>query len=387
MMKVVKAISIDNGGSELRILPNNHREDEVIHVPGDFYEISTDEFRTKEVEDPFLIQRVISAPRTSYYGYIGAGLPAKMYKGQALRMDSTRRKTESEEFYRQIIFGVALSIIKDEELYGIDEATSLELYSDYLNNFIEVVLCTNIPIKEHSGRQDFVKDFKENICGEYEVMFPLLPARPIVRFVLRDGAVGVLPEGGVVVSAVGSSIGDNEYSLVVDLGHVSNDLSIYKGKKLYGNTVISSPRAGSTLIGLVQSALVDRGFQANSEIAITAITTGEISIGKRTEDVSDLIIDCKDQFVKNFVKEDILQIINTAGITPAQVNNIVPVGYLMNESKNLGSITDMIITEMSFTDAEELHAAKDLRYANIMAIDRFTSALSKKREKEIMSEG
>lgn len=386
MERIIKSVSIDNGGSELRILPNGCKEDGIIHVSGGFLDIPEQEFRIKEVEDPFMLQRVISAPQASYYGYIGAGLTAKMYKGQSLQMDSTRRKTGSEEFYRQIVFGVALSIIKDEEMYGIQEAETLELYRDYLSDFIDIVLCTDIPIKEHSGRQDFVQEFKKNICGNYEVQFPLLPTKPIVRFSLKEDYIGVLPEGGVVVSAVGSSIADNEYSLVIDLGHVSNDLSIYRGKKLYGNTVISSPRAGSTLIGIVQSALIDAGYQANIEIAIDAITTGEIVIGKKTIDVSDIVIDAKDEFVKNFIKQDILQIINTVGITPGQVNNIIPVGYLMNESVNLGSITDMIISELGFTYAEELQAAKDLRYANLMALDRFTTVMTKKVTRELMSE-
>lgn len=385
-MKVIKAISIDNGGSELRVLPNGAKEDGILHVSGGFLEIPDQEFRVKEVENPFMIQRVVSAPQSSYYGYIGAGLSAKMYKGQALKMDSTRRKTSSEEFYRQIIFGIALGIIKDDELSGIEDATSLSEYRDILNDYIEVVLCTDIPIKEHSGRQDYVQEFKDSICGEYEVQFPLLPAKPIIRFVLREGAIGVLPEGGVVVSAVGGNIADNEYSLVIDLGHVSNDLSIYRGKKLYGNTVISSPRAGSTLIGIVQSALIDSNYQANAEVAIDAITTGEITTGKHITDVSDIIIDCKDEFVKNFVKDDILQLINTVGITPAQVNNIIPVGYLMNESTNLGSITDMVVSELGFTYAEQLQAAKDLRYANLMALDRFTTVLYKRVCKNLLEE-
>lgn len=385
MKVVMKSISIDNGGSELRVLPYGAREDGIIHVPATFIDIPEQEFRVKEVQDPFMLQRVIAAPQASYFGYIGAGMTAKMYKGHALQMDSTRRKTASDEFYRQIIFGIALGIIKDEELSFIEESTDLTLYSDYLGDYIQVVLCTNIPIKEHSGRQDFVQEFKDMICGRYEVEFPLLPAKPVVKFVVREEYVGVLPEGGVVVSAVGQSIAEDDYSLVIDLGHVSDDLSIYKGKKLYGNTVISSPRAGSTLIGIVQSALIDAGYQANTEVAVDAITTGEITSGKRLVDVSGMVIECKMEFVRNFMKQDIIQLINTVGITTAQVANVVPVGYLMNESINLGSIVDMVITEMGFTDAEQLIAAKDLRYANLMAIDRFTSVLQKKASKDLMS--
>lgn len=376
-MKVVKAISIDNGGSELRVLPNGAKEDGILHVEGGFTEIPAEEFRVKEVENPFMIQNVLVAPQDKYRGYIGSGLSAKMYKGTAVKMDSTRRKTSSEEFYRQIIFGIALGIIKDEDFNGIEEATSLINYKDKLSDYIEVVLCTDIPIKEHSGRKDYVKEFKDSICGRYEVEFPLLPSKPVIRFVLREDSIGVLPEGGVVVSAVGSNISDNEYSLVIDLGHVSNDLSVYRGKKLYGNTVISSPRAGSTLIGIVQSALVDNSYQANIEVAIDAITTGQITTGKHIIDVSDIIIECKKEFVKNFVKDDVLQLINTVGITPAQVNNIIPVGYLMNESAMLGSITDMIVSEMGFDYAEQLLSANDLRYANLMALDRFTTVLYK----------
>lgn len=403
MMAKLKALTIDNGGSELRIKPimDDNRTiaksvaglaqyksglpmfsqievdkegcDTIIKCPGPFYRINGEGFRVKDVTNKFHIINVLKAPVDSYLGYFGVGTTAQMYSGAEIEMTSQSNKTASEEFFQRFVFGMALGLISDKEFVGIeDEWDNVGEMFEKLNEIYQMVIVTNIPIKEYAGDQDLPAKTKKRLTGEYAVEFPLLPNKPVLRFVVSESYFGILPEGGVVINSLKKQIGEKEYTLLVDMGHVSNDLAIFYGTQPYGGYVKSSGQAGSTLLTRIQSRLTDVGFMVNKEIALQALNEGTIPQGKKEIDVTDLVRKTKQDFVTNCIRPDLIELFNATGVKPAQISNIVPIGASMKSNSNTGYMPYDIKDAVDIKNADILEIEGDVRYANINSAYPYT---------------
>lgn len=409
MMAKLKALTIDNGGSELRIKPiesdNRVRKeaagdtlnkrasglamfsqseadddeiDSIIKCPGPFYKINGTNFREKEVTNRFHVINVLNAPSQDYLGYFGIGTSAQMYSGAEVELDSQHSKTKCTEFYQRFIFGMALGLISDVEFDNIEKDG--EFSEDMLKKLSEeykMVIVTNIPIKEYSGDMDLPAKTKERLAGSYSVEFPLLPNKPVLNFKVEKKLCGILPEGGVVINSMKKRLSDNEYTLLIDMGHVTNDMAIYKGTDLLGGYVKSSGFAGSTLLTRIQSVLTDAGFMVNKGIALQALNTGNIPQGKKVIDVSDIVVKAKNDFVVNCIKPDLIELFNGTGVMPKQISNIVPIGASLAENAKTGYMPYKIKSVGDMEDAELLVTEGNVRYANINAAYPYTVRLLK----------
>lgn len=409
MMAKLKALTIDNGGSELRVKPiatdnrvkksastdyENKRTsglamfsqieadddeiDSIIKCPGPFYKINAANFRDKEVANKFHIINVLNAPNKDYLGYFGVGSTAQMYSGSEIELDSQRNKTNCTEFYQRFVFGLALGLISDVEFDGIENGWEDD--EDMLNKLTEeykMIVVTNIPIKEYSGDQDLPAKTKGRLAGSYSVEFPMLPGKPVLNFKVEEQYCGILPEGGVVINSMKKKIGEDEYTLLIDMGHVTDDLAIYKGTTLLGNYVKSSGFAGSTLLTRIQSVLTDAGHIVNKTIALQALNYGTIPQGKKTIDVSDIVAKAKNDFVTNCIKPDLIELFNGTGIKPRQISNIVPIGASLSSNAKTGYMPYEIKKVVDMEDAELLVTEGNVRYANINSAYPYTQALLK----------
>lgn len=380
MAKKIIGLTVDNGGSSLRVLPVDRgedvrREDAIISFDNEFYSIPVDTFRVKSVDDPKSFISIVDAPDPSYKGMYAVGITGRMYSGKLLPLNPNDRKAESRNFYLQLLFDVAQGIIRQREFILLDTEFGLTDCAEALANTYIVVLGTNIPISEHTSDKDMVGTLKNAVCGEYVVGFPLIEGTPTIKFEIRSEFFGVLPEGGVVVSSLGDEIKPDYYSMVVDIGHISADLSIYYGKRLDGKSYLSSSSAGTTLISLVQNELEQNGFRVNESMAKLALETGCVKNGAKNIDVANIVRRAQQDFVSNYLHADFVRLMQRANVIPEQLDVLIPVGQPMNEVDGIYYLPELIKDDIGMVNVDIISNCSDVRYANLFAIERFTKAL------------
>jgi hypothetical protein len=238
-------------------------------------------------------------------------------------------------------------------------------------------IVTCIPVKEHSGLNDCEKKLKDALKGEYIVQFPLIKGVPSLHFEISDKHFGVVPEGGVAIVGLRGKVKPDTYSLIIDVGHITTDIALFKGKTMFGK-VLSSHYAGSTLIGNVRSALDSEGFYLSDEQVANAIPSGIVYRGSVEVDVSEVIRKQKEIFVNSYLKREIIQVLNMNAINVNQVQNIVPIGAPMNRSSKTGDLISMITDACGMQYSEVCLLSDDLRYVNIRMASNFTRVLMNK---------
>lgn len=390
--KIVRGLTIDNGGSEVRALPLGQIAPAgVTKITNDFVSISEKDFRVKDTTDKKELCRVIKAPKKEYVGIVACGLTGKLYDGESIAIESGDSKTGNINFYRQFIFAVARDALAAEMndspkfpvvkngLFGRKKETG-----EFEPNVYHYALVTCIPIKEHSGNKDCAALLKENIKGEYVVEFPLMEGSPTVTFILSQEFIGVVPEGGVAIIALRKELKEEEVSIVVDMGHITADYALFKGTSLLGK-VISSGYAGSTLIANVRAALADEGYVLSDQQTMKVIETGRVKVGAKEKDVSDIIAAQKEFFVKNYMKKDIGDLLRMNATNANQIQNFIPIGAGMNEAKQQGSIKKAVVEFCGFKDANVKILSEDLRYVNVEMASTFTKKLTDALNKNMLA--
>lgn len=372
-----RVITIDNGGSELRYIANSESRD--IHtMEKSIRLLEKDGFRVKDNVEDYDIAEIVKAPKPEYNGMYATGVGYYMYDGMDISMSNQNKKTNTLAWYQQVLAAIsidAMKACKKEEAKcdpDLDDATA---------NF-EYILTTLIPVHEHSGTTDYVSKLKDNLDGEYEVKFPAIKEGiNTVRFTLRKEHIGVLPEGVVTMTSLRNQVQPNDYTLIIDMGHVTTDLSLCKGINMIGNAVVSSPFAGGTLLKLVKSAIRDYGCVANDDMAIEALQTNKFRIGKKEIDISHEMDNAKRMFISNYIKNEILNQIELAGITAASIQYVVPIGAVLgvqNPVTGNYDILEHIINEVNLDNAEVKVVSDDLRYVNILKAADFCEAFARK---------
>jgi len=368
-MVIARGIAVDNGGSESRTLAV---EDHTVQcMPSDFVTVADGDFRVKEVEDVFEVVRVIQAPYEEYRGIVARGCAGRLYSSKTMGFDSQSTKTGSTNYYRQFVFALACDAMRAvccEDGYKADD-------------IFNYVVATCIPIKEHSGKNDCAAILRKRLCGKYVVSFPLM-GEATVTFHIEPEHVGVVPEGGVALTGLRGVLGDEDLSLIVDMGQVTTDIAVYRGRSLYGDKVISSSYAGSTLNALVRGALMDEGYRLNELQVQKVLETGKVHCGANDIDVSDLISAQKSAFVQNFLRGEVINILNMNGINALQIQNYIPIGAAMNGAEKDGSMVREIAVSCGLTNAAVRILSKDLRYVNVEQTAVFAGAMLKRVMKE-----
>lgn len=377
MKEVIAGISLDNGGSEVRVLADNADMSDIITMSNDFVSIAESDFRIKDVEDPKALCVFRKAPKKEYLGIIARGLTGKAYTNTSLMITSQESKTGSLNYYRQFLFAVARNAI---EVFLKENTPTVKTTGffrkreevTYEDIHIKYAIVTCIPIKEHSGNKDCASILKNNIAGEYEVEFPLLPNKPVVKFGIDPTYVGVVPEGGVAIAGLKGRVRPEDITLVVDMGHVSTDIALFQGTALYGR-VSSSAYAGSMLVGEVRAAMEEEGYRLTDAQAMEVLSTNAVWRGANHVNVKEIVDACRVAFVKNYLMREIIQNLNMNAINVKQVQNFLPIGRPLRD-KGKGSVRQAIIDSCGLEDAVVEELPVDTRYANI----KMTSIYTKK---------
>ena len=405
MSTVVKGLSIDNGGSEMRVLLNegkmiDYNKSEAIPVfcsPNRLYKIHEDDFRVKEITQAESVIHVTKAPSEEHVGYYVMGPGSSLYDGKLLELDTLRFKTDSPQFYEQFIYAIGRGLYYSFMGLNTEDTTTVEstltaadraqqkVKYQYIpeqkctNEEVSVVVClgTNIPLQEHSGKKDRTADFKSRLAGDYTVEFPLCKdGLKRINFKLVPEFIIVMPEGGVCISAFGNKLQDDEYSLVVDLGDVSLDIACFRGKQL--TAFDSTSNAGTKLITKMTSALKDEGIKCNEEAAQRALSEGRVKNGNSFIDVVSIAEEVRRDFVYNSMKADIIGVMTTVDIIPQQISKVVVVGRMMDEDAIFTPLAEFIVDSLEMENVSIVRPFKIGRLANLMSVNLFTTIFSKK---------
>lgn len=374
----IRGLAIDNGGSAIRTLT---LDGYLMELPNDFVAVDDKAFRVKETEDKLGLCNVVHASNREYCGIIACGMTGRLYEGKRIAFDSQSAKTSSMDYYREFIYTLARDAIKEKRGEYGNVRERVQSSGDAALDF-KYVLSTCIPIKEHSGRTDCAAKLKEALEGVYDVEFPLLPEGPnSVSFSISASNIGVLPEGGVAITALRGTIGKEDITLIVDMGHVTVDLALFKGTTLYGGQVVSSPYAGSTLIGLVRAALADEGFFLNEAQVQDVLETNRVRQGVTNLDITDLVNKQRSIFVQNYLKSEIVELLNMNAINAKQIQYFVPIGAGMNNAYAEGSIVREIVASCGLDNASVKLLSDDLRLVNVEQALVYAEAMYKRATK------
>lgn len=357
---MLKGITIDNGGSELRYMDCDEGN-EIFTLDKKVSTIDRDTFRVKENVEEFDIISIDSAPNPKLLDLYATGLGFFMYSGTEISM--TKEKSSSTAWYQQVVIAVATDAIKtkrklDEE--GID--TSHEVF-DY-------ELITLIPVIEHSGDVDCANRLRNLLAGEYEVSFPAIQSgSKTVKFTLSKEKIGVLPEGIVCLPSLMKEIKPSDVTLIVDMGQVTMDLAIVKGVHLIGNSVASSEFAGGTLLKLMERKLSPYIGAVTRENCVEALTTDKFQINSsKTLSLHSEVEAVKTQFISNYIKVAILNQLEMSGLSPKNVTRFIPIGAglsIKDASSGEYTLINKIIEEVGLINAEVRILNDNLRYVNI----------------------
>lgn len=354
-----RVVTIDNGGSELRLISNTNDDSKVITMDKNISLVDYDSFRVKENVEEFDIIKIEESTHKSYLGTYATGYGYYMYGGVDLSI--TGKKSESLAWYQQVLCAISIDAIKAARDKEVDAGVTIEPY-DY-------VVTTLIPVQEHSGSVDCVSNLKEKLSGTYTVSFPVIKSGiDKVTFSINKQHIGVLPEGVVALASLDGLVTNNDYTLIIDMGHVTTDLTICKGYNMLGSFVVSSPFAGGTILNLIGSIVRGYGVVCSESMAIESLRTNMLSIGKREIKIEKELDHMKKVFVSNYIKKEIMNQIELVGITTSNIKYVVPIGAILgskNPKDGSMDILNMIIEETKLENAEIKLLAKDLRYVNI----------------------
>lgn len=395
-----KSITIDNGGSELRytrggdfISGTDKRK--INTMEKNIRIIERELFRVKDNIEGFDILDFIQAPREEYRNMYATGVGYFMYSGVDVIMNNQNKKSDSVEWYQQALIAIATDAMKhkieslnkdvnknEEVPEDVKEAELQVAATSDEESTYEYIVTTLLPVLEHSGSKDNVSKLKERLQGTYTVSFPALKEDiNTVTFNIEMDRIGVLPEGAVVMTALRNEVTPNDYTLIIDMGHVTTDYAIFKGTNLLGNSVVSSQFAGGTLLKLVMSAIRKNGINPTEEMALEALQTYKYRIGKKEIDITDEVNEAKKIFVNNYLKDEIYNQVELAGITVANIQNVVPLGAVLgtaNPKTEKLDIVDLIIEELNLINSEVKVLDEDLRYVNISKASDFGDAFAKR---------
>lgn len=374
-----RAITIDNGGSELRAICNSNNDKQVICMDKNITILSDGEPRIKESVEPFDIINITKAPNSDFTGVYCVGSAYYMYGGVDISMDNQRHKAECSAWYQQIILAIAQdamrALLKANEELGDGEEGGHTIAMPY-----DYTLVTLLPVSEHSGATDYVQKIKAELDGFYHARFPALNGEcNEVSFNLYRDRIGVLPEGVVCMTHMSDIVTPNDYTLILDVGHVSSDLSICRGTRLMGSSVITSPFAGGTIVKLIGGISAAHNVLSTTDMCVETLKTGKLAIGSKSLDINDELTTIKKTFVRNYLKNEVLREIEMSGITAANIRYVVPIGAVLgtqNPKTGERDILQMIIDECSLDNAEVRMFDEDLRYVNIKAAANFCDAFS-----------
>lgn len=372
----VKGITIDNGGSELRYISSENPE-EVIACEKNISVLDRDMFRIKDNLEEFDIVDIVESSNKDYEGMYATGYGYYLYDGIDIALNTQTKKTNNHAWYKQVL----VTIAKDAMKYKLSKLREGKYEANLVD--LDYAVIVLIPAKEHSGSEDYVSKLKKELCGMYTAEFPIITEEcNLVTFNILEENIGVLPEGVIAITSLNKEeLTDDTYSLIIDMGHVTTDIAIFKGKRMLANTVKSLPEAGGTLMNLIEGVLEDNGCISTDESKIKAFTTYKATLKKKEIDLTKDIERTKDLFIVNYIKDDIIKAIGLAGISSNVIQNFIPIGGVLgvkNPDTDNYDLIDKIVEECNLVNAEVQILDEDLRHVNINKAHNFCTNMLEK---------
>lgn len=381
MRNEIRGIAIDNGGSEVRVMDGmNPVLEDMIKLKNDFVSIKEKDFRVKEVAEPAKLCRVLEAPNPDFMGIFAQGLTGKAYEGQVVAISSQKEKTADPNYYKQFIFAVAQDALKawiqsgGYSMYSNGNSESQQ-HPDIADSY-DYCIVACIPIQEFSGAKDCAGLLKNTLQGHYVVEFPLLDKKPVISFNIKAEFMGAAPEGGIAVKALKDQLEEDDISLLVDMGCVTTDIALFQGTHLLGR-VSSVKFASSTLVANIRAVLADEGYFVSEAQAENVLITKRVKDGHESVDVSAIVEEQSRNFVRNYLQNEIIGILNANHVNARQVQNFVPIGASFNNPESNALISE-IVACANLQKAKLCILADDLRYVNIQQASRFVKKFVKK---------
>lgn len=381
MRNEIRGIAVDNGGSEVRVMDGmNPVLEDMIKLKNDFVSIKEKDFRVKEVAEPAKLCRVLEAPNPDFVGIFAQGLTGKAYEGQVVAISSQKEKTADPNYYKQFIFAVAQDALKawiqsgGYSMYSNGNSGSQQ-HPDIADSY-DYCIVACIPIQEFSGAKDCAGLLKNTLQGHYVVEFPLLDKRPVISFNIKAEFMGAAPEGGIAIKALKDQLEEDDISLLVDMGCVTTDIALFQGTHLLGR-VSSVKFASSTLVANIRAVLADEGYFVSEAQAENVLITKRVKDGHESVDVSAIVEEQSRNFVRNYLQNEIIGILNANHVNARQVQNFVPIGASFNNPESNALISE-IIACANLQKAKLCILANDLRYVNIQQASRFVKKFIKK---------
>lgn len=381
MRNEIRGIAVDNGGSEVRVMDGmNPVLEDMIKLKNDFVSIKEKDFRVKEVAEPAKLCRVLEAPNPDFMGIFAQGLTGKAYEGQVVAISSQKEKTADPNYYKQFIFAVAQDALKawiqsgGYSMYSNGNSESQQ-HPDIADSY-DYCIVACIPIQEFSGAKDCAGLLKNTLQGHYVVEFPLLDKRPVISFNIKAEFMGAAPEGGIAVKALKDQLEEDDISLLIDMGCVTTDIALFQGTHLLGR-VSSVKFASSTLVANIRAVLADEGYFVSEAQAENVLITKRVKDGHESVDVSAIVEEQSRNFVRNYLQNEIIGILNANHVNARQVQNFVPIGASFNNPESNALISE-IIACANLQKAKLCILADDLRYVNIQQASRFVKKFVKK---------
>lgn len=381
MRSEIRGIAVDNGGSEVRVMDGmNPVLENMIRLKNDFVSIKEKDFRVKEVAEPAKLCRILEAPNPDFMGIFAQGLTGKAYEGQVVAISSQKEKTADSNYYKQFIFAVAQDALKawiqsgGYSMYSNGNSESQQ-HPDIADSY-DYCIVACIPIQEFSGAKDCAGLLKNTLQGHYVVEFPLLDKKPVICFNIKAEFMGAAPEGGIAIKALKDQLEEDDISLLVDMGCVTTDIALFQGTHLLGR-VSSVKFASSTLVANIRAVLSDAGYFVSEAQAENVLITKHVKDGHESVDVSTVVEEQSRNFVRNYLQNEIIGILNANHVNARQVQNFVPIGASFNNPENNALISE-IIACANLQKAKLCILADDLRYVNIQQASRFVKKFVKK---------
>lgn len=381
MRNEIRGIAVDNGGSEVRVMDGmNPVLEDMIKLKNDFVSIKEKDFRVKEVAEPAKLCRVLEAPNPDFMGIFAQGLTGKAYEGQVVAISSQKEKTADPNYYKQFIFAVAQDALKawiqsgGYSMYSNGNSESQQ-HLDIADSY-DYCIVACIPIQEFSGAKDCAGLLKNTLQGHYVVEFPLLDKKPVISFNIKAEFMGAAPEGGIAVKALKDQLEEDDISLLVDMGCVTTDIALFQGTHLLGR-VSSVKFASSTLVANIRAVLADEGYFVSEAQAENVLIAKRVKDGHESVDVSAIVEEQSRNFVRNYLQNEIIGILNANHVNARQVQNFVPIGASFNNPESNALISE-IVACANLQKAKLCILADDLRYVNIQQASRFVKKFVKK---------
>lgn len=371
-----RAITIDNGGSELRFISNTDNR-EVKILDNNMSIINPADFRVKDGVGELDIIKVIEAPAEEFKKMFATEVGYFMYNGSGIGFTSQTNKADSDAWYQKCIIAIARdamgSLLENGE--DIDGTTEFE--------YAAVPL---IPLSEHSGSKDLVSKLKERLAGTYVIEFPILGEGKRVKINIAPERIGVLPEGAVVITSMRSEIEKDDYTIIVDMGNGTTDRAMFKGTQLVGSAITPSTFAGGTLLKLIGTEVTNHSVATTTDLEIQALNTNKITIRKNDIDMSEGVDRAKQTFISSYIKNEILTLIELSGIQASNVSRIIAIGGVLgleNPTTKKKDLLELIVKECNLTNADIVTIEGNPRHVNVQKAADFCDVLATKLGYEI----